>query len=539
MTTFKEGQAVRVRPGVKDPDFGTDLSGWQGRVVGTTLEPEELILVAWDSQTLLQMDDDLISTCLMDGYDLATMTLGAADVEASKPRDKQKDVDNALAEIYGRYGLEHQSDFESMIISMMEQADLLDDDEAWDDWDEESVELFDIDQFFADLQIEDAKEQKRILSCFAQGLEIYYEYIYGYRKYGRKPEFLIPERMGESYIFGFGMVEAVRAKRGVQETSKLAICQYALQNMVPEAEYGVPHGIIVLLSYLAQTGHLVPNVFRAAMQINHLMRHWIWPWQTEEAIALSDWLIGQESIPPEEKLFWLWYLSMQFNDFYHMGKKVVNHWLAHPDLPDSIKKELAQGWLNEAKLLGTPPAAWRLVQAQATGNVAEAERALKELGASRKEIKEVKKLIAQESKQDFFSRLFSSSLISSFDLEWRFLLTPNWLKRIAVLALARLGEDAWETAVRYLDATRDYGAEAINAGVADIIAEFGNAMPPEEVRELIEIGIQITHAPTRKTFYRLSTQFYGTELLAQATEDRAASVRKWGAKELKKLGRRQ
>jgi hypothetical protein len=532
MTNFKVGDSVRIKPGIKDPDFNTEIGGWQGRIVDIVPEPESFADIAWDSQTLQQMPTELLDYCFREGYSIEGITLTLAKLEPAKARDKEKDVHNTLAEIYGRYGLEYQTDLESMVISMADMAGLLSEDD--EEWDDELSQTFDIDQFFADLQIEDAKEQKRIRSCFAKGLEVYYEYIYGYHKYGRKPEFLIPERMSEPYILGFGMVEVLRAKRGIKETTKLAICQYTLQTIVPEEEYGIPHGLIVLLSYLAQTGYLPSDVFRAVMQVTNLLRQWIWPWQIEEAIQLSDWLIAQDEMPSQEKLFWLWHFSMQFDATIHLGKKVVNHWLDHPDLAANLKKELVHGWLDEVRKLGTPPAAWRLVMAQTTGDLAEAERALKELGASRKEIKEVKTIIQEEAKRDVFSRLFSRDPLYNFSPEFGYLLTPNWLKRIALLTLVKLGEDAWETAVLYLDSTRDYGAEAINLGVADIIAEYADSMPPEEVRELIEIGIQIPQVSTRKAFYRLSTQFYGTELLQKTAVDNAASIRKWGAKELQK-----
>ena len=534
MSELKVGDSVRVKVGVKDPDFQVEIGGWQGRIKEIYVEDEQFFDIAWDSQTLQQMPKEVLDGCFREGYAIEGWMLALDEVELAKPRDKEKDVLNVLVEIYGRYGLEYQSEMESLVLSMANIAEMLDfDDDDWDD--EEPVRTFDLDQFFTALQIESDKEQARIRSCFATGLEVYYDYIYGYRKYGRKPEHLINQRMGEPYIFGFGMVEALRAKRGIKETSKLAICQYTLQTAVPEEEYGIPHGLIVLASYLAETGYLEADIFRAIMQMTNLLRQWIWPWQIEEAVQLSNWLIPQETIPDKEKMFWLWHLSMQLNEFAHMGKKLVHHWLDHPDLASDVKKALVQGWLDEVRHLGTPPAPWRLMMAQTTGNLDEAEKALKEMEASRKEIKEVKAIIEEEANRDVLSKLFSRDPLYHFSPEFGYLFTPNWLQRIAVLALVRLGEDAWETAVLYLDSTRDYGAEALNMGVADIIAEYADAIPPEEIRELIEKGIQIPQVSTRKTFYRLSTRFYGTELLQKTAEDNAASIRNWGAKELKKL----
>jgi hypothetical protein len=532
MTQFKVGDSVRVKSGVNDPDFQVAIGGWQGRIL--TLAPEEnLADVTWDSLTLAQMPKELLDLCFREGYAIEGITLTLDELEPAKPRDKEKDIHNILVEIYGRYGLEYQSDMESLVLSMANMAGLFDDDEDWDD--EEPVQTFDIDQFFAHLQIESTKEQARIRSCFAQGLEVYYEHLYGYRKYGRKPEFLIAERMGEPYIFGFGMVEALRAKRGIKETTKLAICQYTLQSITPEDEYGIPHGLIVLASYLAETGYLSADMFRGIMQSTNLLRFWIEPWQIEEAISLSNWLITQEAIADKEKLFWLWHLSMQLNEQYHFGKKLVNHWLTHSDLPGDVKKQLAQGWLDNVKHLGTPPAPWRLVMAQVTGDLATAEQALKEMGASRQEIKKVKEIIEEEASPEMIGRLLSHDPLFNFNPAFGYLYVPDWLRRIAILELVKLGEDAWETAVLYLDASRDYGFEAINKGVADILAEYADAIPPDELRDLIEKGIQIPQVSTRKVFYQLSTRFYGTELLEKTAEDNAASIRNWGAKELKKL----
>ncbi len=532
MVQFKVGDSVRVKSGITDPDFQVEIGGWQGRILIVVPEAN-FAEVAWDSLTLAQMPKELLDLCFKEGYAVEGLTLTLDELEPAKARDTEKDVHNILAEIYGRYGLEYQTQMESLVLSMANLAGILEDDD--DDWEGEPVQTFDIDQFFADLHIESAKEQSRIRSCFALGLEVYYERIYGYHKYGRKPDFLIAERMGEPYIFGFGMVEVLRAKRGIKETTKLAICQYTLQTIQPEAEYGVPHGLIVLASYLVETGYLTADIFRAAMQATNLLRHWIWPWQIEEALALSNWLVVQETIPDQEKLFWLWHLSMQLNDNYHFGKKLVNHWLEHPDLSNDVKKELVQGWLDNVRKLGTPPAPWRLVVAQVTGDLAAAEQALNELGASRQEIKQVKEIIEEEAQADPIGKLFSHDPLFNFSPEFRYLYVPDWLRRIAVLELVKLGEDAWETAVLYLDSTRDYGSEAINKGVADILAEYADAIPPDELRELIEKGIQIPQVPTRKAFYQLSTRFYGTELLEKTAEDNAASIRKWGAKELKKL----
>jgi hypothetical protein len=46
------GEAVVVKPGVKDPDTGEDLSGWQGRISAISAEETPLLTIQWDSVTL-------------------------------------------------------------------------------------------------------------------------------------------------------------------------------------------------------------------------------------------------------------------------------------------------------------------------------------------------------------------------------------------------------------------------------------------------------------------------------------------------------
>jgi len=66
-----------------------------------------------------------------------------------------------------------------------------------------SFRPFSFRDFCRELRIP-AKEQERISEAMAQGLEDYYLDVYGYHKYGKRPDFLINERMGEPLIFGYG-----------------------------------------------------------------------------------------------------------------------------------------------------------------------------------------------------------------------------------------------------------------------------------------------------------------------------------------------
>ncbi|MCB8977189.1 MAG: hypothetical protein H6657_07160 [Ardenticatenaceae bacterium] len=69
MAQFKVGDSVRVKSGVKDPDFQVAIGGWQGRIL--TLAPEEnLADVTWDSLTLAQMPKELLDLCFREGTPL-------------------------------------------------------------------------------------------------------------------------------------------------------------------------------------------------------------------------------------------------------------------------------------------------------------------------------------------------------------------------------------------------------------------------------------------------------------------------------------
>jgi hypothetical protein len=80
---FKSGDKVRVKSGVRDPDF-TDipLGGWAGMVkeVGQN-RGETTCLIAWDRATLQGMHPVSKKRCERDGLELETMWLGDEDLE--------------------------------------------------------------------------------------------------------------------------------------------------------------------------------------------------------------------------------------------------------------------------------------------------------------------------------------------------------------------------------------------------------------------------------------------------------------------------
>ena len=96
---LRKGDTVSVISGVSDPDFGTRIAGWQGRVQEVDSDTVE---VAWDSPTLQQMGLDLIIRCENENLNWTIMTLGVAEVEPAKSRDTPADVERVAHALLAR-----------------------------------------------------------------------------------------------------------------------------------------------------------------------------------------------------------------------------------------------------------------------------------------------------------------------------------------------------------------------------------------------------------------------------------------------------
>src|SRR6516165_7920835 len=80
---FKPGDKVRVKYGVRDPDFpDIPLGGWAGTVKEVhQAQGETTVLVAWDRATLRGMHPIYKKRCERDGLELESMWLGDEDLE--------------------------------------------------------------------------------------------------------------------------------------------------------------------------------------------------------------------------------------------------------------------------------------------------------------------------------------------------------------------------------------------------------------------------------------------------------------------------
>jgi hypothetical protein len=98
----KTGDRVRLKPGVKDLDFGNDLGGWQGRVTG--ISGDGGAEVAWDSLApLYKMPAAMIAACVERGMQWEVYVSDADDFEPPQPRDTPVDVQKGIAELTRRH----------------------------------------------------------------------------------------------------------------------------------------------------------------------------------------------------------------------------------------------------------------------------------------------------------------------------------------------------------------------------------------------------------------------------------------------------
>lgn len=98
---FKVGDSVVVKQGVQDPDFGDDMSGWQGTITEIDARPPDspLVTILWDSITLQNMSRTTIARAEKERLDWSTMGLYASEVELASPRDTLADVEATRTEI--------------------------------------------------------------------------------------------------------------------------------------------------------------------------------------------------------------------------------------------------------------------------------------------------------------------------------------------------------------------------------------------------------------------------------------------------------
>ena len=344
---------------------------------------------------------------------------------------------------------------------------------------------FSLKKFYRKLYIPRG-ERSLIEEMMAKGLEKYYHDLYGYHKYGKEPVFLIGERLGEPYIFGYAAVRILH-HQGISDQTKQKVAEYTIAITRPGGEYGVPHGLLAAISYLAAGGHLRGPRLASAIRSLTGERDVFVGLTKEGVLALTDSILADQSLTLEERLDLLYFLLIRCKYTYALGKEMLERSLDTPVLPREQKETLCT-WLIHGR-----------------GDIRQEGFGLME---------------------GRVAEVFGGLSPAMFGL------VPGYLKRAAVVGLARLEGDPAAVARRYLEAENRYDAVPFAQAVADIIKAFHEQMSPAEVREMVEQGTQASAWETRLRFYKVGLKLYRPEFIRPALEDRSAKVRNWAKKQL-------
>ncbi len=132
---FKVGDSVIVKAGVLDPDLGTDIGGWQGRI--SEIEPQSnLIGIDWDSITLKQIPDSVIDKCEESGWDWTRMSLSSTEVELTQPQDTEEDVAAIIEQIESQHRWSYLGEEGKGIQAVLADVDPDDEMAAFEAWKE-------------------------------------------------------------------------------------------------------------------------------------------------------------------------------------------------------------------------------------------------------------------------------------------------------------------------------------------------------------------------------------------------------------------
>ena len=138
VTNLDVGDCIVVKPGVKDPNYGFDIGGWQGRITEIeTYQPGQVtIMFQWDSLALKCMPTSAIRRSEENGLDWTTMGLYPEEVEKAGPRDTQADVDEIVEELSAEHNWDYLGKQGQRIHKVLQDVDEDNDLEAFEAWQE-------------------------------------------------------------------------------------------------------------------------------------------------------------------------------------------------------------------------------------------------------------------------------------------------------------------------------------------------------------------------------------------------------------------
>lgn len=347
---------------------------------------------------------------------------------------------------------------------------------------------FDLAVFCARVQAT-PKESNVLRQDLVRGLKDYYEATYGYDRYGAETIFMVPERMSEPYIFGFGCRRIFHDRR-ISPTTKAATARLALDTVIYGHDGGIPFAFFGILALLATERHLSVHELRYGLVVSAGETAPFRGLEKAEYLDFFRQLLACEAMPPIERLFWSHSLIARHQD--GLGEaELINLVVGDERFAIEDRYEVCAAWLRfrQPRLAVSVPI---------TGSGFRAE------------------FIAEH-------------------MPFWIAHSPSWplptMVRLALTWLPRLGADPTQMCEEYI-AYGDTFSDQVRAAVADIMAEHHARMSDAQVKRMIDQGIAISgSSPIRRKFYQLGTTLFGPEYLERATCDSANSVRQWAARQ--------
>jgi len=101
ISTIKPGDYIKVKNGIKAPDFDYQLmDGWQGKITGIEKE-YKTVEIQWDIKTLLATPYQYLHDIISQGYDYELMNLLIDELEtANKRENSEKEKVDLESKIY-------------------------------------------------------------------------------------------------------------------------------------------------------------------------------------------------------------------------------------------------------------------------------------------------------------------------------------------------------------------------------------------------------------------------------------------------------
>jgi hypothetical protein len=351
------------------------------------------------------------------------------------------------------------------------------------------ADAFDLAAFYAQIDAS-IKERNAVRQGLVRGLKEYYEAAYGYDRYGAETIFRLGERMNEPHIYGFAARRILHDRR-ISTTTKVLAAEHALDLMRYGDDSGLPYGMFGIAAFLLAQSALSVKDLRYVLVVSAGENNPFRGLDKADAVDFFTRLLRLDDMPPVEQSFWAHSLVARHQD-QPGAAELAWAILATDRISVQDRRELCNAWINFRQ----------------------------------------PRLMVDMPMSDGSPR---SAFVANH--------LPFWVAHVAswpsgamircgLTWLARHGEDPLQLAQTFLSYRETY-ADQFYGAVADILSEHHATIPDAQLRSLVEVGIRMTGSvPTRRRFYRLGIELFGSEYLSRASDDSASSVRQWAARQL-------